>query len=217
MLSATQILEKIRTWESSGVDFKEVRIGIDRVTEPRREDLSDDFAAFANHSGGTIIFGVSDKTRQIIGIDPSKISILVRYISEICRDSISPPVVYFYVDSVQVLDEAGEGKYLVYVEIQRSLWLHKSKHGYFYRHGDSVREMSPEHLLRVGKVVRKRESFLLTSRLCLAPAKTHYMFTFINAFSEKMPRKARQKNSCSKDICWSKMTRVNYGPQLPVS
>lgn len=151
MLSATQILEKIRTWESSGVDFKEVRFGKDKVTGPNRGDLSDDVAAFANQYGGTIIFGVADKTRQIIGIDPSKISILVKYISEICRDSIVPPVVYFYVDSVQVLDEAEEDKYLVYIQIERSLWLHKSKKGYLYRHGDSNREMSSDHLLRVGQ------------------------------------------------------------------
>lgn len=151
MLSAAQILEKIRTWENSGVDFKEVRIGNDQVTDPRRDDLSDDVAAFANHYGGTIIFGVADKPRQIIGIDPSKITILVRYISEICRDSIVPPVVYFYVDNVQVVDEAGEDKYLVYVQIERSLWLHKSKKGYLYRHGDSNREMSSDHLLRVGQ------------------------------------------------------------------
>ena len=151
MLNAAQILEKIRTGENSGVDFKEVRIGNDKVTDPRRDDLSDDVAAFANHYGGTIIFGVADKPRQIIGIDPSKITILNRYISEICRDSIVPPVVYFYLDSVQVVDEAGEDKYLVYVEIERSLWLHKSKKGYLYRHGDSNRPMSSEHLLRVGQ------------------------------------------------------------------
>ena len=151
MLDATQILEKIRTGENSGVDFKEVRIGNEKVTDPRRDDLSDDVAAFANHYGGTIIFGVADKPHHIVGIDPSKIRILVTYISEICRDSIVPPVVYFYVDSVQVVDEAGEDKYLVYVEIERSLWLHKSKRGYLYRHGDSNRPMSSEHLLRVGQ------------------------------------------------------------------
>ena len=55
MLSAAQILEKIRIWENSGVEFKEVRIGNDKVTDPRRDDLSNDVAAFANHSGGTII------------------------------------------------------------------------------------------------------------------------------------------------------------------
>ena len=151
MLNTAQIIEKIRTDETSGVEFKEVRIGNDKVIEPRRDSLSDSLASFANHYGGTIIFGVADKPRQIIGVDPSQISILVTYISEICRDSIAPPMVYFYVDSLQVADEAGEDKYLVYVQIERSLWLHRSKNGYFYRHGNSKREMSPEHMLRVGQ------------------------------------------------------------------
>ena len=151
MLNAAQIIEKIRTDETSGVEFKEVRIGNDKVIEPRRDSLSDALASFANHYGGTIIFGVVDKPRQIIGIDPSNIRILVSYISEICHDSIDPPMVYFYVDSVLIADEAGEDKYLVYVQIERSLWLHKSKNGYFYRHGNSKRPMSSEHLLRVGQ------------------------------------------------------------------
>ena len=151
MLNIAQIIEKIRTDETSGVEFKEVRIGNDKVIEPRRDSLSDSLASFANHYGGTIILGVADKPRQIIGVDPSNIRILVSYISEICRDSIVPPIVFFYVDSVQVADETGEDKYLVYVQIERSLWLHKSKNGYFYRHGNSKREMSPEHMLRVGQ------------------------------------------------------------------
>jgi len=37
------------------------------------------------------------------------------------------------------------------VKVERSLWIHKSKNGYFYRHGNSKREMSSEHLLRVGQ------------------------------------------------------------------
>ena len=151
MLNATQVMERIRTGENSGIEFKEVRIGKDKIISPHRDSLSDELAAFANQAGGTIIFGIVDKTQQIVGIGPSNISTLVRYISEICRDSISPPIVYFYVDSVQVMDESGEEKHLVYVEVERSLWLHKSSNGYFYRHGNSKREMSTEHLLRVGQ------------------------------------------------------------------
>lgn len=151
MLSVTQILKMIHTGEDSGVEFKEVRMRGGKVTEPHRESLSDELAAFANHNGGTIIFGVADKTRQTIGIEPSSISTLVNYISEICRDSITPSVVSFYVGSAQVTDETGEDKYLVYVQIERSLWLHKSKNGYFCRYGNSKGEMSPEHILRVGQ------------------------------------------------------------------
>ncbi len=151
MLNVAQIIEKIRIGENSGIEFKEARISNDKVMVPHRDNLSDELAAFANHSGGIIIFGVADKTRQIVGVDPSNVSTLVSYISEICCDSVAPPIVYFYVDSVQVTDEAGKEKHLVYVQVERSLWLHKSKNGYFYRHGNSKREMSSEHLLRVGQ------------------------------------------------------------------
>ena len=149
MLNAKQILEKINAGESSGTEFKEVRTSNDQITAPRRDSLADELAAFANSSGGTIIFGVTDRERQIVGIDPSILSHLIGYISEICRDSVDPSIVDFYVDSVQVTVEEGEEKHLVYVEVERSLWLHKSKNGYFYRHGDSKREMSTEHLLRI--------------------------------------------------------------------
>ncbi len=151
MLTALQVMEMVHASENSGVEFKEVRINDNRVVEPHRNSLSDEIAAFANQSGGTVIFGVADNTCQIIGIAPSNIGVLVHYISEICHDSVDPPLVDFYVGDVLVKDESGDEKYLVYVQVEKSLWLHKSSNGYFYRHGDSKREMSTEHLLRVGQ------------------------------------------------------------------
>ena len=88
---------------------------------------------------------------RIVGISKSNIGPVIRYVSEICRDSVDPPIMNFYVGDALVTDEAGEEKHLVYVQIERSLWLHKSSNGYFYRHGDSKREMSPDHLLRIGQ------------------------------------------------------------------
>ncbi len=151
MLTALQIMEMVHTSENSGVEFKEARINSNRVVDPHRDSLSDELAAFANQSGGTVIFGIADNTRQMIGIAPSNIGTLVGYISEICHDSVDPPLVDFYVGDVLVTDESGDERYLVYVQVERSLWLHKSSNGYFYRHGDSKREMSTEHLLRVGQ------------------------------------------------------------------
>ncbi|MCY4274527.1 MAG: putative DNA binding domain-containing protein [Gammaproteobacteria bacterium] len=151
MHTASQVMEMVHTSENSGVEFKEVRIVGKRVEEPHRDSLSDELAAFANQSGGTVIFGVADHTRQITGITTSNISTLVSYISEICHDSVDPPLVDFYVGDVLVKDEFGDERYLVYVQVEKSLWLHKSSNGYFYRHGNSKREMTTEHLLRVGQ------------------------------------------------------------------
>ncbi len=153
MLTSYDILDKLNTGESSGVEFKEVVIRGGKIKTTHRDHLSDEFAAFVNQSGSVVIFGIVDGTHQIQGIDAVDIPTLTTHIREICHDSIEPPIINFYVDSVQVPepDDANEEKHLVYVEIDRSLWLHKSKNGYFYRHGNSKREMSAEHVLRVGQ------------------------------------------------------------------
>ncbi len=152
MLTPYDILDKISTGESSSVEFKEVVIQGGKIKAPLRDSLSDEFAAFANQSGGMVIFGVAD-THEIKGIDVADVPALITYISEICHDSIKPTIVDFYVDCVQIPepDETYKEKQLVYVQIRQSLWLHKSKNGYFYRHGDSKREMITEHVLRVSQ------------------------------------------------------------------
>ena len=151
MLTSHDILDKINTGENSGVEFKEVVISGGKIKTASRDQLSDEFAAFANQSGGVVIFGIVDGTHQIKGIDAVDIPVLTTHISEIFHDSVKPSIVNFYVDSIQVPepDDAKEEKYLVYVEIERSLWLHKSKNGYFYRHGNSKKEMSTEYIARV--------------------------------------------------------------------
>ncbi len=151
MLTSHELLELIQFGENSKVEFKEVRIGGGKVLAPHRDSLSDEIAAFANQRGGTIIFGVADGTNQIIGIDQSDIPVLVKFIGEICIDSINPPIVDIYVNSARVTDEFGIAKILTYVVIGRSLWIHENPGGYLYRISDSKRKMSPEHLLRVAQ------------------------------------------------------------------
>ena len=147
MFSAAQLLEKVATGESSAVEFKSARIIGNKVKEPARNDLSDEIAAFANHRGGVIIFGVSDN-REIhgVGVDSAP---LIHFISEICHDSIEPHIVDYFVDSVRVPDEMGQEKILVYIDISRSLWPHQSAGGFFLRQGDAKRKMTTEQLGRL--------------------------------------------------------------------
>ena len=78
MLSPTEILKLIRHRENSHVEFKKVRIKDGSVKEPRRDSLSDEIAAFANHDGGTIIFGIDDKSNSIVEVALSDHSVLAR-------------------------------------------------------------------------------------------------------------------------------------------
>ena len=148
MLTEQQILGKIVAGESSGTEFKEVTVTEGTVKEPHRNGLSDEFAAFANQQGGTVIFGVSDD-RKIQGVDIDCVPILIRFISEICHDSVEPPIVDYFLDSIRIPDEMEQEKTLVYINISRSLWAHQSQNGFFLRQGDSKRKMTTEQLGRL--------------------------------------------------------------------
>ena len=165
MLSARQLLEKISLGETSSLEFKSVQISGDKVRAPRREDLSDEIAAFANHQGGIVIFGVSDN-RVIEGVGSDTVPTLINFISELCHASIEPRLVDFSVEAVTTPDEEGSEKILVYIEISKSLWIHKSSSGYFLRSGSSKREMTTEQLGRLlqarsqARIIRFDEQFV---------------------------------------------------------
>jgi predicted HTH transcriptional regulator len=129
MLSYNEILDKINASESSGVEFKEVKI-TGRKIQPHPDGLSDEIAAFANQKGGLIIFGISDD-KQILGLNHTDSKTFIQLIGNICHDMIKPALVDFYIDSLNILDEKTSGKNLIYMEIGRSLWLHESKNGFF--------------------------------------------------------------------------------------
>ena len=146
MFSYAQLQEKIDAGESSVVEFKTVNIAGGRVKEPARGDLSDEIAAFANHQGGLIIFGVSDK-REVLGVGADSAP-LIHFLSEICHDSIEPPVVDYFVNSVSEPGESGQ-KRLVFISISRSLWPHQSAGGFFLRQGDAKRKMTVDQIARL--------------------------------------------------------------------
>ena len=56
MLSASQVIDLIDMGENSRAELKEIDIQNGRVLTPHRDGISDELAAFANSSGGTIIF-----------------------------------------------------------------------------------------------------------------------------------------------------------------
>ena len=53
--SQKELLDKIRLGESTFLEFKEVRFAGGRVSQPRRDDLADELAAFANSRGGVFV------------------------------------------------------------------------------------------------------------------------------------------------------------------
>lgn len=146
--SAEELLRRIRLGEDTSLELKAVRFGGDRVAEPKRNELADELAAIANTHDGVLVFGVDDKTREILGIPVQRLEAVERYVYEICNESIKPPVV-FRSFRIELSDSAGTPQPLLKVEVPRSLYVHESPGGYFHRQGSSKRKMAPEMLARL--------------------------------------------------------------------
>lgn len=130
----TDLIEKIHLGEDATIEFKREM--------PRRSSLADEIAAFANAKGGVILIGVDDDS-EIIGLDRTELNETEKAVVEICQDSIEP-MVLIYTEKVRIDD-----KNLLIIEVQRSLFVHKTANGYFTRQGSTKREMSPDQLARL--------------------------------------------------------------------
>jgi len=142
-----ELVDKISLGEDSAIELKSVRFRGDRIALSR-DDIADEIAAFANTSDGVIVFGVDDKTRNIEGIPHGKLDLVVNFITEVSNDSIKPSVP-IRVFRMTLPNAQGIEVPVIKVDIPRSLFVHESPGGYFYRQGDKKRKLSPEALARL--------------------------------------------------------------------
>ena len=147
--SKVELLERIRLGESTYLEYKEVRFRVGRVSGPSRNDLADELAAFANSRGGVFVFGVDDKTHEVVGVPVGRLDTVVDFVREVCTDSIDPPIENLVVDRLSLPSLSGEDVAVVKVDIPRSLFVHQSPGGFYHRVGDSKRPMSTEYLARL--------------------------------------------------------------------
>ena len=136
---------KVRLGEDTDLELKEVRFRGRDVTAPRRHDLADGLAAFANAAGGWLVLGVSDD-RIPQSLNATQLDAVVHLVTEICSDSIEPaldPGLH----RMPLPETAGAGVLLV--EIQPGASVHRSPGGYLRRWGASKRQMEPAEIRRL--------------------------------------------------------------------
>lgn len=163
--SPYELQRKIVLGEDNSLELKEIRFRGDRVSGPSRSDLADEIAAIANTSGAVLVLGVDDKSREILGIPIEKLDLVEDYIREITTDAIKPAVP-IRVYRMELSDSSGITRAIIKVDIPRSLFVHKSPGGYFYRQGSSKREMGPDLLARLfqqrsqARIIRFEEQYV---------------------------------------------------------
>ena len=138
--SRKEILDRIRLGEAAFLELKEVRFAGGKVRGPRRDDLANEIAAFANGRGGVCLLGVADDPREIVGIPEDRIGAVVAFAREVCTESIEPPLSAL-IEPIRLPAATGEELVVVKIDVPRSLFVHKSPGGYLHRVGDAKRSM----------------------------------------------------------------------------
>ena len=116
----------------------------EKVKGPRRDEVADELAAFANARGGVLVLGVDDATtgdcRYSAGATRSGGT--VRSASW-CSDLIKP---HSFLSSRSWSFPAADGqpRPVIKVDVPRSLFVHQSPGGDFYRVGSAKRRMDTD-------------------------------------------------------------------------
>lgn len=143
-----ELLFHIRLGEDSSIEFKSVTFAGDKPKDPHKDKMAHEIAAFANGQGGRILLGVTDKTREVVGIDDEKVAKAEEWLVTISQQNINPPV-KLSTRLLQLPDNQGDLKTVIYVEIPRSISVHQSAGRYYQRVGSTKQEMKPEVLARL--------------------------------------------------------------------
>ncbi len=87
--SDEDIKRQMRLGEDSHWEFKEIEFAGNVPRSPRRDDIADELAAFANTDGGVVLCGITD-SGDVQGMSREQMDVLERLLVEVCTDMITP-------------------------------------------------------------------------------------------------------------------------------
>ena len=143
--SDEDIRRQIRLGEDSHWEFKEIQFVGNVPRSPRRDDLADELAAFANTDGGVVLCGITD-SGDVQGMSREQMDVLDRLLVEVCTDMVKPPI-----RPVILRRETEEGSSFLLVEVPQGHTQHDSPGGSYHRVGSSKRPMTSDERLRLAQ------------------------------------------------------------------
>jgi ATP-dependent DNA helicase RecG len=142
------LLAAIRLGEDSSLELKVVVWEKNKVIGPNLDSLAQEIAAFANATGGSFVFGVDPKEREVVGVDLDKLDLLDECLVNLVENRIEPaPIIYTH--RLELPDRAGALHPVLRVDVPRSLFVHEAPGGYFRRQGSTKRKIPPQELQRL--------------------------------------------------------------------
>ncbi len=140
----SEIRARLRAGEDSGCEFKQIEFSGNLPRRPRRDDLADEIAAFANAGGGVLLCGVTDEG-DVPGMSRAQIVALDSLLVEISTDSVKPAV------RIRTYHRELEGRRLLVVDIPEGESQHDSPGGGFIRVGARKKRMTSDERLRLAQ------------------------------------------------------------------
>ena len=142
MIKDEEIRTHLRLGEDSQWEFTRIEFGGNKPTGPRRDDLADELAAFANASGGVLLCGVEDDG-TIQNLSRGQIATLSRLLAEVSTDAIEPPL------RVDIHRRELDGKAFMLVAVPRGEAVHERGGQAFIRVGATKRRLHKDESLRL--------------------------------------------------------------------
>lgn len=132
-MNAIELLDIISTGETSKVQFKEKM--------PHPDSIAGEMIAMSNSMGGTILFGVKDKTGDIVGLTYEEIQQYSTSISNVATGNIIPSI---YITTEVVSIDKNGGKKVLVVSVDEGINKpYKDKNGYvFVKQGPDKRRVT---------------------------------------------------------------------------
>ena len=143
--SDEEIRRQMRLGEDSHWEFKEIEFAGDVPRSPRRADLADELAAFANTDGGVVLCSVTDNG-DVQGMSREQMDAVERLLVEVCTDTIRPPI-----RPTILRKEIEEGLSFLIVQVPQGYAQHDSPGGSYHRVGSSKRLMTSDERLRLAQ------------------------------------------------------------------
>lgn len=119
-MTSEELIKLIKCGETSTVQFKQ------EFTTQRQ--IAEDMVAFANSGGGRLLFGVKDKTGEIVGMDYSFIQTLSRELGNAANEHVRPTI-YIRTEVVEVEGKmilaatVQEGRNKPYKDLSGNIWV----------------------------------------------------------------------------------------------
>ena len=142
--SEAEIRLQLGLGEDSRWEFKRIEFAGSRPRNPKRDDLADEIAAFANADGGTLLCGITD-AGEVQGMSREQIVELDSVVVEVSSDAIKPAV------RIRTHHRQLDGKRLMLVEVPAGESLHESPGGSYVRVGGTKRKMNSDERLRLAQ------------------------------------------------------------------